>query len=55
MKKITDPSFKYVPAADTDIRKTFARLKRQAKKKATPAAENVRALEQPKKKGLAGK
>ena len=25
MKSILDPSFKYVPSAQTDIRKTFAR------------------------------
>ena len=27
MKSILDPSFKYVPAAATDIRKTFARVR----------------------------
>lgn len=27
-KKITDADFKYTPAVDTDIRKTFARFKR---------------------------
>lgn len=26
---ILDPKFKYVPAASTDIRKTFARLRRE--------------------------
>lgn len=29
MKRIFDPDFKYVPAAQTDIRKTFERIKRQ--------------------------
>lgn len=29
MKSILDPSFKYVPAAATDIRKTFARVRRE--------------------------
>lgn len=29
MKRITDKSFRYVPAAETDIRKTFARVRRE--------------------------
>ena len=29
MKSILDPGFKYVPAASTDVRKTFARIKRE--------------------------
>lgn len=29
MKSILDPTFRYVPSARTDIRKTFARLRRQ--------------------------
>lgn len=33
MKSILDKSFRYTPAAATDIRKTFERLKREAKKK----------------------
>jgi len=33
MKSILDPSFKYVPASKTDIRKTFARLRREAEAK----------------------
>lgn len=33
MRRITDKSFKYVPAAETDIRKTFARLRREVKAK----------------------
>lgn len=32
MKSILDPSFKYVPAAATDIRKTFARVRREQQK-----------------------
>lgn len=27
MKKITDPTFRYVPSHETDIAKTFARLR----------------------------
>jgi len=30
-KSILDPTFKYVPAAETDIRKTFARIRREFK------------------------
>jgi hypothetical protein len=29
MKSILDPTFNYVPSVQTDIRKTFARLRRQ--------------------------
>lgn len=29
MKSILDPAFKYVPSASTDLRKTFARIKRE--------------------------
>ena len=34
MKRITDPDFRYVPAAKTDIRKTFARIRAEQKKAA---------------------
>jgi hypothetical protein len=34
-KSLLDPTFKYVPAAETDLRRTFARIRReQAKIKA---------------------
>lgn len=41
MKRLTDPDFKYVPAARTDLRKTFARVRRELRseaerQKATP-------------------
>ncbi len=29
MKSILDPTFRYVPAAATDLRKTFARVRRE--------------------------
>jgi hypothetical protein len=32
MKRITDKDFRYVPAAKTDIRKTFARIRAEQKK-----------------------
>jgi hypothetical protein len=28
-KRITDPDFRYTPASKTDIRKTFARVRRE--------------------------
>ena len=39
MKSILDPTFKYTPSSKTDVRKTFARLRREAeaKKRELPA------------------
>lgn len=34
MSSILNPDFKYVPAASTDIRKLFARVRRELKEKA---------------------
>jgi hypothetical protein len=34
MKSILDPTFNYTPAASTDIRKTFARVRREMRKAA---------------------
>lgn len=34
MKSILDPSFHYTPAASTDLRKTFARVRRELRKQA---------------------
>ena len=46
MKRLTDPTFRYYPAADTDIKRTFARLKREAeaKKKAEQEHRTVSIL-----------
>lgn len=33
-RSILDPKFKYTPAASTDIRKTFARVRREMKARA---------------------
>ncbi len=33
MKSILDPSFRYTPSSQTDIRKTFARLRREQRAK----------------------
>jgi len=41
MKSILDPSFRYVPSAETDIRKTFNRIRRELAK-ARPAASPAR-------------
>jgi len=43
MKSLLDRSFKYVPSESTNIRRTFARVrKQQAQQRATAAIELVR-------------
>ena len=38
MKSILDPAFRYTPSGSTDIRKTFARIRREMRRQAaTPA------------------
>jgi hypothetical protein len=32
MKSILDPSFRYTPSAKTDLRKTFARIRREQRR-----------------------
>ena len=32
MKSILDPTFRYVPSASTDVRKTFSRIRREMQK-----------------------
>lgn len=39
MKSILDPSFQYTPSASTDLRKTFARVRREMRKQARIDAE----------------
>jgi hypothetical protein len=43
MKSILDPTFHYVPSAQTDLRKTFSRVRREmARAKAqSPARDNA--------------
>jgi len=36
MKSILDPSFRYVSSHSTDLRKTFARIKREMRKSDAP-------------------
>jgi len=41
MKRILDSSFQYKPSFETDIRKTFARIRKQQSLNAKEAAEKV--------------
>ncbi len=36
MKSILDPTFRYTSSANTDLRKTFARIKREMRAQAKP-------------------
>ncbi len=38
MKSILDPSFRYTKSIDTDLRKTFARIRREQQKQAASGA-----------------
>ena len=51
MKSILDPSFRYTPSAGTDLRKTFARIRREQQKQtgyssADEAGTNVLSIKQ---------
>jgi len=37
MKSILDPTFRYTSSTNTDLRKTFARIRRENKKQIQPA------------------
>jgi hypothetical protein len=39
MKSILDPSFRYTPSAGTDLRKTFARIRRELVRQGPPGSE----------------
>jgi hypothetical protein len=45
MKSILDPTFRYVPSVETDLRKTFARVRREMRsntqREEAPTAPNV--------------
>ena len=41
MKSILDPTFRYVPSASTDLRKTFDRIRRDRRTSAAELAHNV--------------
>ena len=60
MKRILDASFKYTPSVETDVRKTFERVRREQQAKApqnastlagTAAAGNIVALQSRKPNG----
>ena len=38
MKSILDPTFRYTSSANTDLRKTFARIRRESRRQAQPPA-----------------
>ena len=40
MKSILDPSFRYTPSANTDLRKTFARVRREMRRQSRAEAES---------------
>ena len=40
MKSILDPTFRYVPSAHTDLRKTFARVRREMRKQTEPGTSS---------------
>ena len=45
MKSILDPSFRYTKSVETDLRKTFARVRRDLRKQQqTAAANNVQPI-----------
>lgn len=39
MKSILDPTFRYVPSVETDLRKTFARIRREQRAKPKPVEQ----------------
>lgn len=59
MKPITDPTFQYVPAVETDLKKTFARIRRQnrdaERDRALAEAETKRETERVVKPMIRGK
>ena len=43
MKSILDPTFRYVPSVETDLRKTFARVRREMRTGSPRASEAANA------------
>jgi hypothetical protein len=41
MKSILDPSFRYTPSASTDLRKTFARVRKEMRRQERVEAESA--------------
>lgn len=46
VKSILDRSFRYVPAAQTDIRRTFERIKREQRANAAEAKTKVKPIKE---------
>ncbi len=46
MKSILDPTFRYVPAVETDLRKTFRRIRREQRRTRAEAAKVVTPIKQ---------
>jgi len=44
MKSILDPTFRYTPSVQTDIRKTFARIRREQR---AAESKNAKRIDQP--------
>jgi len=38
VKSLLDPTFRYVPSSETDLRKTFARVRREMRRERAPEA-----------------
>lgn len=47
-KRLLDRTFKYTKASETDVAKTFARIKRQQKEAEAAQPANVKAIRPPK-------
>ena len=41
-KRITDPTFRYVNAANTDLRRTFARIRAQLRAQTTAKVQPIK-------------
>lgn len=57
MKSILDPTFVYVPAAQTDLKKTFARIRKEMKavkikEEQKTVITDAQVVKLPRKKGL---
>ena len=54
MKSLLDPTFRYVPSTQTDIRKTFARVRREMRQRSPavdgPPRRNLTVLYPPQKR-----
>lgn len=49
MKRLTDPSFRYTNSVNTDLRRTFARVRAQLRAEAEASAKKVQPIQQRRK------